>query len=171
LTDELTYLNAFPIVSINNDILKKNPDDNLSYIRLLFDDPFNTSNIRNTNVMKNSWYDATLNEIIERFKLLTYHFGENVLLSMGIKKISRNNVLNMNFKKIIKYYNNIIIKIRKYLKRYSNFCDAFTDIDEGYVTCLKKFLSSSEIITDGFYTNKYDIIIENNDNTSSSSSK
>jgi len=156
LNNEVTYLNAFDkFPNMKKCIIGKNKcDDDFLGIDRLFDDKLEV----NTKVnISNPFHEATMFEIVERFKLLTIHFGENVLLGMNLEKISVGEIFKMDCNKAIKYYNNVISKIKKHLLKYSNLCNAFIDIEQSYLWKIESFLTHSNKV----YKGKYDIIITN----------
>lgn len=97
-------------------------------------------NIKNNIIENYDIFDESMVlEIISRFKLLTTHFGEKMLLNMKLEKITASEIYKMDYNKIIKYYNDVINKIKKYMMRYSNICNAYINIECEYLKCVKAF--------------------------------
>lgn len=151
LYKEIAYLNAFDkFPNMRKCIIdEKKCDSDFMGLDRLFNENDTDINI------STPLYEAILFEIIERFKLLTMHFGEKVLLKMNLEKISVSEIFKMDCSEAIKYYDNVLSKIKKHLLTYANLCAAFMDIEQGYLWKIESFLTHSNKV----YKGKYDIII------------
>lgn len=101
---------------------------------------------------KDAWYTATIQEIYDRFLLLTKYFGVDFLLMLGIKQISYDELHSFNSIQLINFYNKIIKKITKKIKNFQDHYNALIDIE---------FVYARTILTGIFdnITNEYDIIV------------
>lgn len=89
----------------------------------------------NQNI-KQKWMDETKDEAINRLNLLVKYFGLKTLLHFKIKCVTLSEAKNMKFKKIIKYYNKVIKKIKTCLAKCIAYCNAYIEIEKTYAMML-----------------------------------
>lgn len=79
------------------------------------------------------WKHAVCQEVMNRLIYLEQYFGENTLQHFfNIKKYYINDDKDLNFKKLVKYYNKCVCKIKNKLE-YLIFCyNTFTEINTCY---------------------------------------
>lgn len=93
----------------------------------------------------NAWYTETRIDIINRFFYLRQYFGLDQLTKFKIKNITYEEVCSMNFKKLAKYHNKIIGKIKKEIKKNIQLCNVFLEVEEQLVMSMITSNSSLEL--------------------------
>lgn len=93
-------------------------------------DDVNIDKININNKTDIIWQTHMKTEIVERLMLLTNYFGHDIMRDAGVIMIIYNNVLKMNFSNIVKYYNDTVKKIRKYIEKQNVIRDAYVEIDK-----------------------------------------
>lgn len=80
------------------------------------------------------WYYETRIDIINRLTCLRNYFGLEMLQNFKIKNVSYDEIIDLDFKKLAKYYNKIILKIKKEIHTLIEMCEAFIDIEKLFAT-------------------------------------
>lgn len=96
-----------------------------------------------------SWYFETKIDILNKFQCLRNYFGLEMLQKLKIKNITYNEINEMSFKKLAKYHNKIILKIKKGIEKLIQLCEAFIEVEKTFVTSL--MTSDARIDFDNFY--------------------
>jgi hypothetical protein len=106
-----------------------------------------TTRIYNQDFIRDEWYNNHSIEAIKRLKLLVDKFGIHFLLSIGIEILDSDIINNMSHKSIILYHNNVVLKIRLYVKSIYIVLKIYNKIIELYRTMLtlKLNIESSKI--------------------------
>jgi hypothetical protein len=125
LRNALTFTNAFTMMSELSDYIRPNSG----------------------NMMINAnkdiiLYNESKTEIIDRLDQLNRYFGINLFIAIDIKRIRRDIVLEHSYNELVIYYNDLVKKIQKYIKKYMHMCDAYVEIEKAHVLSL---ISGNEI--------------------------
>ncbi len=114
-----------------------------------------------------SWYFETRIDIFNRFEYLRNYFGLKRLQDFKIKNTTYDEVYNMSFKKLVKFHNKIIEKIKKGIKKSMKLCQSFIDIEKTFISALMSpdnidILNNtiSDPTTNGAVVNNFDINLE-----------
>ena len=99
-----------------------------------------TDNKKNTSA--NAWFHETKNEMIKRLNQLVDYFTLSGVLQMGVKKVRICDIYDMNHKKLTKYYNKMIIKIKKYIDHNLDLCKKYVEMEKEYINALSRTVSS-----------------------------
>ena len=89
-----------------------------------------------------SWYFETRIDIINRLSCLRNYFGLEMLQLFKIKNTSYEEIINFDFKKLAKFYNKVIMKIKENIKMLLEICDAYLEVENVFVTSLMNVNSS-----------------------------
>lgn len=85
---------------------------------------------------KDAWYEETKIEMYNRLQQLVAYFGLNIYKIFEIKKKSNDKVMELSYKKTCNYYNKIINKIKKGIKKYIQLCEVYLEVEKTYVTSM-----------------------------------
>lgn len=85
---------------------------------------------------KDAWYEETRIEMYNRLQQLVAYFGLKIYKIFQIKKKSNNKLIQLSYKKICNYYNKIIYKIKKGIKKYIQLCEVYLEVEKTYVTSM-----------------------------------
>lgn len=132
---------------IVNDTINDIVDDIVDDIKIV-------SKIDLISAKNNAIYD----EIIIRFSLLTEHFGEKMLLQIGIQKITIEEIDKLPIRTLAKYHDTTINKIKKFFNQLSELCIAYLDIETGCSVYYRKFLKNPSKVDTHNYMHNYVII-------------
>ena len=157
------YIESFKVLPLYvkplNEInirIDKNEDDSGAFVTPASDDDnLNNNNKKNYNPCS-VWYEETRIEIINRFHLLRNYFGIDRLKKYKIKSITYEEIYGMQYKKLAKYHNKIITKIKREIKKCVQMLNAYLEVEKHYVTSM--LTSSSDLELDSF-----SLIIEDQD--------
>ena len=143
LCNKLNYINAFNEFSSNiNDNSFLNDSDNIV--------------TNNSNKHLVIWCTDTKQELINRLILLTENYENSFLSTINIKFITYNDVKNMSFNLLVKYYNKTVKSIKTYLKKYIKLCNAYVEIEKTYILTLITLKTTISL-------DNFDLVLENID--------
>lgn len=130
LKKEETFIDSFKIIQINS---KQQIQKNNS---------FNFNDLVEINISKNnpesSWYFETRIDIFNRFTYLKNYFGIDKLKVYKIKEVTYGEIYEMTFKKLVKFHNKIILKIKKNIKKAIDLCNSFIQVEKTFISSLIK---------------------------------
>lgn len=150
-----TYIDSFKNISIS---IMPISQVNIKANSITENDNNNTITNTKNNKYVNIWYIETRLDILSRFNCLKEYFGLEQLNKFKIKNITYDEIYNMNFKKLAKYYNKTIARIKKEIKKSIQLCNIFLEIEEQFVLSMITSNSNLEL-------NNFSLEIEFGDDT------
>jgi hypothetical protein len=142
LLKQIAYMNSYDTMS---HVFGNETDRTDSCKIINYNPPYN---------IKQKWAEQTKEEAINRLILLSKYFGVKCLKQFDINLIKYHDVHEMKFSSLVKYYNKVIKKVKKELKKCVTYCDAYIEIEKTYSVML---ITSDPSIP----LNQYELVLEN----------
>lgn len=93
------------------------------------------------------WLHYTRNDIINRLHLLAQkHFTLNQLIFMDVELKTINQIMDMSYINLEKYYLTVVSAIDHSLKEWSVICKMYIDIEINYVECCNNIMQGRDTI-------------------------
>jgi len=142
LLKQIAYMNSYDIMSY---VFGNEVDRTDSCKMINYNPPYN---------IKQKWAEQTKEEAMNRLILLSKYFGIKCLKQFDIDLIKYHEACDMKFSSLVKYYNKVIKRIKKELKKCLTYCDAYIEIEKTYSMML---ITSDPSIP----LNQYELVLEN----------
>lgn len=136
---------SFELICFNLSKFKKNKMyiDSHKLIPLTIRSVIDSKNEKKLLPTEITWQFETRIEIINRLICLREYFKLEELQKFNIKNIMYDDVCKMSFKKLAKYYNKTIDKIKNYISKIIELCETFLDIEKTFVSSIMKSNNSN----------------------------